>query len=280
MDWLYWQNGEWTTEEKPVLSLKDNAFWMGNTVFDGARAFNGWMPDLDQHCARAIESARHMLLKPNIDVETLIELCREGVKRFPKDAELYIRPMFYPTGGFVVPEPDTTQCAIAIHKLALPDESGFTACLTPFRRPFADMAPTNAKAACLYPNMQRAIVYANERGFNNAIIRKTDGSIAEFASANLMIVKDGDIFTAEGDGTFLTGITRARVMELLKAQGTPVTEISMSEEDLMAADEVFSTGNYGKVLATTKVGDKTFGYGPITKRVRELYWDYAQTCPI
>ena len=280
MDWLYWQNDEWTTEEKPILSLKDNAFWMGNTVFDGARAFNGWMPDLDRHCARAIESAKNMLLEPPIDLDTLIGLCREGVKRFPKDAELYIRPMFFPTGGFVVPEPDTTKCAIAIHRLTLPDESGFTACITPFRRPHTDMAPTNAKAACLYPNMQRAIVYARERGHTNAIIHKTDGTIAEFASANLMIVKDGEIFTASGDGTFLTGITRRRVMELLAAEGTPVKEISLTEADLMSADEVFSTGNYAKVLATTKIDDKTFGSGPVTKRVREMYWDYSQTCPI
>lgn len=280
MEWLYWQNGEWTTEDKPVLGLKDNAFWMGNTVFDGARAFNGCIPDLDKHCARAIASAKCMLLKPDITVDKLIQLCREGVSRFPKDAELYIRPMFYPLGGFVVPDPDTTQCAIAIHQLALPDESGFTACISPFRRPFADMAPTNAKAACLYPNMQRAITYATERGFNNAIIHKTDGTIAEFASANLMIVKDGQVLTPEADGTFLTGITRARVMELLKAEGNPVKEISLSEEDLMNADEVFSTGNYAKVLATTKIDDKVFGRGPVTQHVRELYWQYAKTCPL
>lgn len=53
LDWLYWQNGGWTSEETPVLSLKDNAFWMGNTVFDGARAFDDCLPDLDKHCQRA-----------------------------------------------------------------------------------------------------------------------------------------------------------------------------------------------------------------------------------
>jgi len=280
MDWLYWQNGEWTTEEKPLVSLKDNTFWMGNAVFDGARAFENCAPDLDKHCQRALNSAACMLLKPDLSVERLIELCREGVAMFPEGSELYIRPMFYPRGGFFVPDPDTTQCAIVIHRLAFPDPKGFSACLSPFRRPYADMAPTNAKAACLYPNMQRAVAYANERGFDSAVIYKTDGTIAEFAGANLMIVKDGKISTASADGTFLAGITRARVMQLLEAEGNPVAEISLSEEELMDADEVFSTGNWGKVVPVTKIDDREYGAGPVTKHVRDLYWEYARTCPL
>lgn len=188
--------------------------------------------------------------------------------------------MFYPRGGFFMPEPDTTQCAIVVHHLPLPDPKGFTACLSPFRRPSADAAPTDAKAACLYPNLQRAIAYATNRGFDNAVIYKTDGTIAELATANLMIVKDAKIFTASADGTFLAGITRARVMQLLETYGSPVSEVSLSEDDLMNADEVFSTGNYGKVVPITKIEDKTFGVGPITRRVRDLYWDFAQTCKI
>jgi branched-chain amino acid aminotransferase len=280
MDWLYWQKGEWTTQEVPLISLKDNTFWMGNAVFDGARAFDGCVPDLDLHCQRALNSAARMLLKPDIDVKTLIDLCREGVSRFAKGSELYIRPMFFPRGGFFLPDPETTECAIAIHRLALPDGQGFSACLSPFRRPYADMAPTDAKAACLYPNLQRAISYANKRGFDNAVVYKTDGSIAELATANLMIVKAGKIFTASPDGTFLAGITRARVMKLLEAEGNPVSEISLSQEELMNADEVFSTGNYGKVIPVNKIEDKVFGVGPVCQHIRELYWDFARTCPL
>ena len=95
-----------------------------------------------------------------------------------------------------------------------------------------------------------------------------------------MIVKDGKIFTATADGTFLAGITRARVMQLLEAEGNPVTEISLSEDELMAADEVFSTGNWGKVVPVTRIDDKTFGVGPVSRHIRELYWDFARTCPL
>ena len=280
MDWLYWHEGVWTTRETALLSLKDHSFWMGNTVFDGARAFNGWAPDLDQHCARAIRSAERMLLKPKISPAELTEHCREGAARFPDDAELYIRPMFFARGGFIVPDPDTTECAIAIHRLPLPDAKGFSACISPYRRPYADMAPTDAKATCLYPNMQRALSYAAERGFGNALVRTTEGAIAEFASANLMIVKDGIIYTPAPDGTFLAGITRSRVMDLLRAEGIEVVESTLSEDDVMGADEVFSTGNYGKVLPTYRVNDRTFGVGPITRKVRQLYWDFAETCSL
>ena len=100
------------------------------------------------------------------------------------------------------------------------------------------------------------------------------------ATANLMIVKGGKISTAAADGTFLAGITRSRVMQLLEAEGNPVAEGSISEEELMDADEVFSTGNYGKVVAVNKIEDTEFGVGPVSQHIRELYWDFAKTCPL
>ena len=42
-------------------------------------------------------------------------------------------------------------------------------CFSSYRRPARDAAPTDAKASCLYPNMQRALVEAAARGFDNAI---------------------------------------------------------------------------------------------------------------
>src|SRR5258708_6388569 len=99
-DWLYWHNNNWHEQEHKLLGLRDNSFWMGNTVFDGARAFEGVTPDLDAHCARAIRSAEAMHLKPKVSASQLTEICREGVAQFGTNDVLYIRPMFFATGGF------------------------------------------------------------------------------------------------------------------------------------------------------------------------------------
>ena len=77
------------------MGARTHAAWLGTSVFDGARAFEGVTPDLDLHCARVNESAKVMSLKPLVSTETWLGLAREGLKRFDRDAELYIRPMYW-----------------------------------------------------------------------------------------------------------------------------------------------------------------------------------------
>jgi branched-chain amino acid aminotransferase len=62
---------------------------------------------------------------------------------------------------------------------------------------------------------------------------------------------------------------------LLRDAGVPVFERTISWAEVMDADEVFSTGNYSKVVPVTKVEDRTFPNGPVGRRARGLYWDFA-----
>ena len=77
------------------MGARTHAAWLGTSVFDGARAFEGVTPDLDLHCARVNVSATACRLKPVVSTDRWIELAREGVKRFDHNAELYIRPMYW-----------------------------------------------------------------------------------------------------------------------------------------------------------------------------------------
>jgi branched-chain amino acid aminotransferase len=158
----YW-DGEWRDAAKPLIGPHDHAFFMASVVFDGARAFAGRTPDLDRHCARVIDSANGLLLEPGLSAEAITELCREGVAKFPRHAELYIRPMFFAMRGFVLPEEGSTRFALAINSMAMPEPGDLGVCFSSFRRPARDAAPTDTKAACLYPNMQRALAEAKRR---------------------------------------------------------------------------------------------------------------------
>src|SRR3954451_20371047 len=92
-------DGDWRPGNAAIMGPRTHAAWLGSMVFDGARAFEGVTPDLDLHCARVNESARTFRLKPAVPVETWIGLAHEGRKRFPHDAELYIRPMYWAESG-------------------------------------------------------------------------------------------------------------------------------------------------------------------------------------
>ena len=83
-------DGEWIEGNTPFIGARTHAFWLGSSVFDGARAFEGVTPDLDRHCARLNRSARTMWLKPTVSEEAMVELAREGVKKFkPGGRTLY-----------------------------------------------------------------------------------------------------------------------------------------------------------------------------------------------
>ena len=63
MDTLTFWDGQWHEGNPRVIGIKDHAMWLASTVFDGARAFDRCVPDLDRHCQRVITSAERMGLK-------------------------------------------------------------------------------------------------------------------------------------------------------------------------------------------------------------------------
>ncbi len=275
---ITYADGVWIDGAPAVARPRDHGFWLGSAVFDGARALAGTLPDLDRHCARVIESALIMGLAPNITAAEIEALSRQGVAKFPDDAELYICPMFFASGGFITPDPASTRFVLSVIDTPLPKAEGFSAGLTRFRRPARDMAPTDAKASCLYPNVARGVKEATERGFDVGVVLDPSGNVAEFSYTNLFMAKDGVVHTPAINGTFLNGVTRQRVITLLRESGLEVIERAVQFDELLQADELFSTGNYAKVLPCTKIEARTLQPGPIYRQAHELYFSYSDSC--
>lgn len=270
--YLTYSNGQWAEGNTPLYGAMDHSLWLGSSVFDGARAMRGKLPDLRPHLERVIASAEKLGLRCPLSVDEMEALVREGVARFPQDAELYIRPLVFGSEGFLIPVAEKSQFALTLFDAPLPPFSGFSACLSTLRRPQPDMAPTDAKASALYANSTRAMREAKERGFDQAIMLDAEGHVAEFAASNLFIVtEDGKVVTPALNGTFLAGITRARVMALLAEAGVQVEERTVKATELNTAREIFSTGNYGKVTPCTRYEERTLEAGTVARQARELY---------
>jgi branched-chain amino acid aminotransferase len=275
--WTFFED-EWREGNVAIMGPRTQAAWLGSTVFDGARAFEGVTPDLEAHCARVNHSAEAFLLKPVTPVETWLGLALEGVAKFDRDAALYIRPMYWADQGFgggVKFDPETTRWCLTLYEAPMPEPNGISITLSPYRRPTADTAPVEAKAGCLYPNGARALFEAQQRGFDNCVLRDMLGAVAELATANLFMVKDGVVFTPAPNGVFLDGITRRRVIGLLRDDGAEVCERTLHYADFLAADEIFSSGNWGKVSPVTRIEDRVLPIGPMCRRARALYWEFA-----
>lgn len=274
-------NGTWHKGDVPVINAADHGAWLGSGVFDGARYVNGVAPDLLAHCQRVNRSAEALMVTPTVSAEDMVQIVWDGLQAYPKDSAVYIRPMYWAIDGdltAIVPLADKTGFAICLEEISMaPQTASVSLGKTQFRRPVLESAVVNAKAGCLYPNNARMLREVRARGFQNALVTDAMGNVAESATANVFMVKDGEVFTPIPNGTFLAGITRSRHMTNLRADGTPVHETVLSFADFEAADEVFLSGNMNKVTPVVGFEDVSYQVGPITRRVREMYWDWAQS---
>ena len=219
------------------------------------------------------------MLKPTVSAKEMVDIVWEGLKLYPADAAVYIRPMYWAIDGdlsAIVPKSETVGFAICLEQIPLaPETSSVRLTETRFRRPVLEDAVVNAKAGCLYPNNARMLVEARSKGFDNALVADAMGNVAETATANIFMVRDGDVLTPVANGTFLAGITRSRHISNLKEIGENVQETVLSFKDFETADEVFMSGNMNKVTPVTAFNERQYQVGPMTRKVREIYWDWA-----
>jgi branched-chain amino acid aminotransferase len=277
--WTFYA-GDWHEGNVALWGPRTHAIWLGSSVFDGARAFEGVTPDLDRHFTRVNDSAVKLGLKSLVSLDTWLGLATDGIKRFGPKPELYIRPMYWAETGnaLAVPaDPETTRWCLTMYHTPMPQPGPTSITLSPFRRPSIDTMPVDAKAGCLYPNNARALLEAGRRGFDNCLLRDLLGNVAEFGTSNAFMAKNGVVYTPISNGTFLNGITRQRVIGLLRHAGVEVRETVLTYEDFLQADEIWSCGNYAKVAPVTRIDDRALSPGPLYRKARELYWSFAHS---
>lgn len=274
-------NGTWHDGDVAVMRAADHGMWQGSSIFDGARFFDGVVPDLAKHCARANASAQALMITPTVDAAEMEAIIREGLRAYSPTQAVYVRPMYWALEGSdlgVSPKEGATGFAVSLEEVAMPGfDKPTTLTRTRFRRPVLEDNVCNAKAGCLYPNNARMLVEAKSKGFGNALVADAMGNVAETATANVFMVRDGVAFTPIPNGTFLAGITRARHIANLRAAGVEVVETVLSFDDFRTADEVFLSGNFAKVTPVVAFEDTEYQIGPVTHRTRQLYWDWAHS---
>ena len=279
--WTFF-DGEWREGNPGIMGPRTHAAWLGSSVFDGARVFEGVMPDMDRHAERVNRSAEKMGLKPTMAPEAIHHLVREGTKKFENRVALYVRPMYWAEAdglSTVAFDPGSTQFALCLYEAPMPQPAGFSVTKSSYRRPTLESMPTDSKAGCLYPNNARALREANAKGFGNALVCDMLGNVAETATSNIFLAKDGVVRTPAPNGTFLNGITRQRVITLLRDAGVATEEATLRYEDFLTADEVFASGNYSKVVPVIRIDDRDLQPGPMFRKARELYWAFAHSRP-
>lgn len=276
-------NGEFVPKSKATISVFDHGFLYGDGVFEGIRAYNGYVFKLKEHIDRLYASAHSIMLNIPITKEELSRAVVETLKRNSlKDA--YVRLIVTRGEGDLGLDPRKCKKAniiiIAGSIMLLPREvceRGIKTIISWVRRDPVDATSHEVKSLN-YLNSILAKLEANNSNADEAILLTTDGYVCEGTAENIFLVKNGEVLTPPTSTGALPGITRQVVIEIAKKKGIVVREKLITPHELFNADEVFFAGTGAEIIPVVEVNGRRIGDGKpgkITFSIREEFRSYT-----
>lgn len=285
--------GQFVPADNAVISVKTNGFLYGTSIFEGIRGY--YVADkkaiaifrLKAHYERIIQNGRMCFLDPadlGLDLQKLIDITVELVKKNKPAEDMYIRPTLYKTGDVITPSLHLTKTDLCIwtrpmgEYLAL--EKGLNVCVSSWRRLRDNAIPARIKAGGAYMNTAIAVTDARLGGYDDAIFLTESGNVSEGSAMNLFLVKGGKLVTPAVTENILEGVTRDTVMKLAKKElGLETVERTIDRTELYTAEEAFFCGTGAQVAPITAIDRRPVGtgeIGPVVKQLQQIYFEVVR----
>lgn len=280
---LIYLNGEFVPKSKAAISVFDHGLLYGDGVFEGIRAYNGYVFKLNEHLERLYASAHSLMIKIPLSKEEIRRAVIDTLKK-NKMKDAYIRLVVTRGAGDLGVDPrkcsKPTVFIIAGSISVIPKEvaeRGIRTIMTWIRRDPVDGTSHEMKSLN-YLNSILAKIEANNVGADEAIILSTQGYLCEGTTENVFIVKGGEIWTPPAYTGALPGITQSAVFEIVKRIGLRIMERLITAHELFNADEVFFSGTGAEIVPVTEVNGRAIGTGKpgaITARIRKEFQKFT-----
>lgn len=278
-----WLNGELVNREDAKITVFDHGLLYGDGVFEGIRVYDSRVFELDAHIKRLYESAKSIRLVISINQSELVDAVKETVEA-NNVSDGYIRLVVTRGVGTLGLNPfickNSCIYIIADSIQLYPEElyekgMKIISATTVRNHPLA--IPPQAKSLN-YLNNILAKIEALDNNVPEAIMYNHEGYVAEASGDNVLIVKDGVIYTPPAEAGALPGITQRVVIKLAKKENIQVVEKNLTRFDLYVCDEFFLTGTAAEVIGIVEVDRRIIGDGkpgPITTMLRKKFFEYA-----
>ncbi len=266
-------NGEYVLKSRATVSVFDHGLLYGDGVFEGIRAYNGSVFQLDAHIDRLFASASYIQLKIPHDRDRMTSVILETLRR-NKLRDAYIRVVITRGVGDLGVNPDLCR-EPTVFVITEPMESilgprdpkVIRAVISSIRRDNVD-ATTHEVKSLNYLNSILAKLEAKNAGVDDAIMLDSRGLVSEGTVTNVFVVIEGVVYTPQTSSAILHGITRSRIIKLCKDLGLEVAEKDITPFELISASEVFMVGTKSEILAVGNINGRVVGSGragPTTK---------------
>lgn len=264
--WI-WMNGSFMPWEKATTHVISQGLHYASTVFEGERAYGGKIFKSQEHTKRLFKSANIIGMEIPFSEEEIIKAKDDLINKMKKE-NCYIRPVVW--RGAQVMGLSTMKSDINV-AIALWDDwasyfkiedrfAGLKLITSPWKRPSPDTAPFDAKASGPYIICTMSKQFAEEKGYNDALMLDYRGFVAEGTGANIFFIKDKNIYTPIPD-CFLNGITRQTVIELVKNKGYNLIEKHILPNEIDKYEEAFLTGTAAEITPIKSIDKINYNIG-------------------
>ena len=271
-------NGDLVSADEAKVSIFDSGFIGGVAIFDTLACWRGGLFKLPQHRAR-FERSAHAAMIPlrcrGAELEAIIvETTRRSGLR-----EAYVQAIATrgrrPTPS--MPSNEPTLIVYAVPYVWLwPQEkadSGISVVIPSIRQwPAAVVDPKIKNFNRMHTHLAR--MEADRSGADDVVLLDDRGLLTESRGSNVFVVRGGTLYTPQSG--ILEGITRQTVFEIAAELGIPAAERDLTPFDLYTAEEAFLCSTAGGIFPIAEADGRAVGavgIGPITRRLRERYWE-------
>lgn len=280
-----WLDGEFVDEADAKVSVFDHGLLYGDGVFEGIRVYNGKVFELGAHLRRLYKSAKMIRLEIPLDkgelsaaVEKTVEAngITDGYIRLVVTrgaGDLGLNPFVCEESGLIIIADKIQPYAEELYETGMKVISATTVRNHPLALP-PQLKSLN------YLNNIIAKLEALDSGTAEAIMYNHEGYVAEATVDNVFIVRDGIVYTPPVAAGALEGITRNLIIRLAMQENLEVVEKNLTRNDLYTCEEFFLTGTAAEVIGVVEIDGRTVSDGkpgPITKRLREKFFEYAHS---
>ncbi len=273
---LAYINGTFCPIDEAKVSIEDRGFQFGDGVYEVVAVYNGRPFLLEPHMRRLKRSLKTVSLEHALTPSALEPIIIEGLRRTgtTDDAMVYIQiTRGAHSRSHVVA--DGVEPTVIMTFKPLPrvsDELRLRGARTVTAR---DIRWSNCfvKAITLLPNVL-AKNDAINRGYDDAIFVTEEGEVREFTSANIFMVRAGELILPPRNDSVLHGVTQGFIIACASAIGLTVKEQSFTVDTMMGADELFMSSTTVEVLGVTSVDDEPIGDGTVGDTTRRLYEEF------
>ncbi|MFC4406953.1 aminotransferase class IV [Haloarchaeobius iranensis] len=274
----YHVDGDLVPAESATVSVRDRGFQYGDAAFETMRAYGGSVFELDAHLDRLAATCDELSLDHGLTDDDLRGRIEEtlavndlgdayvklSVTRGSQPGTLTASPEVDPTVVVVVkPLPRGGVGSESVWDAPAVLQTAKT------RKPPSNTLPPAAKTH----NYLNGILARNELvdESDEALLRDSDGFVAEGAASNLFFVDDSGLHTPTAELPLLPGITRSVVIELAREESIPVLQGRYEPSEVREADEVFLTNTTWELRPVATVDGIDIGGGPVTALLRRRF---------